>query len=490
MLRAKRLLPIGIIVAVSVASALGNTSLGEPPRYDGAGYATLALSILGGSGYRAIDHPDRPPHDHFPPAYPAALAGLWGLTGPSWASARLLSVAFTSAAAGLGYLWARRQFGPKLGFALGLAVASNWMWGRVGGSIQAEPMFLMLSSAALVLAGHARRRRGIGRWVATGLVLGLATLTRHVGACLVAAVVMDLALARRVGAAALVGLVWALVVAPWIAWVGTVRGNPQVDYLANAGLVERLQENALFYIRRLPDAIVGPVIEVGTVFRPGWERPATWLAGIGTGLIAGGWVLCLRNPRRRLAALTAFSTLALLLAWPFTEAGRFLIPLVPMILIGAAEGLGGLLGVLGWARARPVAVLLVALASLPYPLYAIALRRAEASRTAHAEFDAACVWIYRRAERPGSVLSRHPGEVFLRSGRPGLSAPEGADTVAIEEWIARYGVAYLLVDDDRFAKAPTSPLGRYARSKGWEPAWESPKGTVRIFEVGQASRIP
>ena len=47
-----------------------------------------------------------------------------------------------------------------------------------------------------------------------------------------------------------------------------------------------------------------------------------------------GWVRTLQTARRRLVGMIAFITLSLLFAWPFTEAGRFLIPLVPMVLVG------------------------------------------------------------------------------------------------------------------------------------------------------------
>ena len=60
-----------------------------------------------------------------------------------------------------------------------------------------------------------------------------------------------------------------------------------------------------------------------------------------TGIIAFGWIRALRRPRRRLAGLVPLATLLVLLAWPFTEAGRFLVPLIPCILVGAVEGLAG-----------------------------------------------------------------------------------------------------------------------------------------------------
>ena len=60
------------MVSIGTLAAGGNWT--APPRFDGAGYAVLARGLLGGQGYRAIDHPDRPLHAHFPPGYPIALA--------------------------------------------------------------------------------------------------------------------------------------------------------------------------------------------------------------------------------------------------------------------------------------------------------------------------------------------------------------------------------------------------------------------------------
>ena len=88
----------------------------------------------------------------------------------------------------------------------------------------------------------------------------------------------------------------------------------------------------------------------------------------------------LRNPRRRLAGLIAFLTLALLLVWPFTEAGRFLIPLVPFLLVGATEGLAQP-DVLGGNQTAPrLGGGIVLAVSIPYAAYAVATGRAAAQR--------------------------------------------------------------------------------------------------------------
>ena len=164
-----------------------------------------------------------------------------------------------------------------------------------------------------------------------------------------------------------------------------------------------------------------------------------------------------------MAGLITFTTLALLLVWPFTEAGRFLVPLVPFLLVGATEGIAGLLAPLARRRARDWAVGIVLAASIPYAAYSVVSGRAVAQRRTHADFDAACLWIAEHATRPGPVLTRHPGEVYWQTGRQAIP-PDAPDPEAIDHLIGRLGIAYLLIDDDRYAKAGLNPLGRYVRA--------------------------
>ena len=77
----RRALGLVAILTVAAGSIAGSTRLDEPPRFDGAGYATLGLALATGRGYVEISHPDAPPHSHFPPGYPASLGLLWKLRG-------------------------------------------------------------------------------------------------------------------------------------------------------------------------------------------------------------------------------------------------------------------------------------------------------------------------------------------------------------------------------------------------------------------------
>jgi hypothetical protein len=96
------------------------------------------------------------------------------------------------------------------------------------------------------------------------------------------------------------------------------------------------------------------------------------------------------------------------------------------------------------------------------------------------------------------VLTRHPGEVFWQTGRWALEVATSerpgdadADADAIARVIDAYRAAYLLIDQERYANAPPSPLARFvARYSGRaRKVWgrESDRSAVTIYEVEPAS---
>lgn len=496
-----------LIAAVSGLSACRNASWSAPPRYDGAGYAVLARALLEGQGYRAIDHPDRPRHAHFPPGYPLLLAATWSLTGISTTAARAASVACTVGATMAAWWWFRRMMPPPAALLLGLALSINWLWARTGGAIQSEPLYLLLGQATILAAA-----RGISP-VALGGMLAACLLTRQVAVGLAMAVLIDLGLRGGWRKALIAGATAAILFSPWLAWMATAGPNQAELALRGDGTWPgRIAGQLAFYLHRIPDQITGPFVEVATAFRRStmMEMAASAWMGVVTVVLGYGWIRALARPRRRLAALVPIATLLVLFAWPFTEAGRFLIPMIPCLMVGAAEGLAGC-GYVGCAirwvtrrfrwprppRRRLVAAALVLAASLPYSAYALVMDKARRAEAAQGDFDAACAWLADRADRPGPVLSRHPGEVFWQTGRPGLEVAtserpgaDDADADTIARTIDHYHVAYLLIDQDRYANAPPSPLARFvARFPGRaRKVWsqQGDRAAVDIYEVEPA----
>lgn len=445
-----------LITLVGAVSLGLNADFSDPPRYDGAGYAVLARSIAEGRGYREIDRPDSPRHAHFPPGYPLVLAALWKITGVSAFSAHAFSFGCTLVAIGLSWQIFRSWFRSNVALLMGLTLAVNWKWARDGTGIQSEPLFLVLSQATVLVSIWVSRCGGLWPSAVLGMLLGATILTRHVAIALAAAVVFDLVCQQKRREALVIVAIGVLVISPWIVWLAMVRTGTQVGLVPTATLASTISANSLFYVRRLLDQIIGPVIEVATVFRPRAKTAATVVALIASITIAGNWIRLIRNKRRRLAGLVPVFTLALLLAWPFTEAGRFLLPIIPFLIVALVEGCATMTSRLRGPKPRILAAGLILAISLPYSIYAIASKRSEAARRTNRDFDAACQWIANQTQ-PGPVLTRHPGEVFWATGRKAVS-PDSGDITTL---ISRYSVAFLLIDDERFANASKSPLGRY-----------------------------
>jgi hypothetical protein len=477
-----------LVAAVAAVSVAGSADLDAPPRFDGAGYAVLGEALATGRGYREIDRPGEPRHAHFPPGYPAALAGLWRFTGRSARAAHLLSALCTVAAAVAAWRWFRGIYPPRVALVMGLALAVNWTWGRTGAAFQSEPLYLLLGQLAVLAAVRASRRGGFGWGVVLGILMAACFLTRHVGACLALSAGLDLIARGRRAKAFTAWAVAAALALPWVGWLAAAPGGTQARLLTEGGLPARVARQSLFYAQRLPDLLTGPVVETGTVFRrsPKVAAAANAWALAATVVLGYGWARTLRSRRRRLAGLIALTTLGLLLVWPFTEAGRFLIPLVPVVLVGAVEGLAPFAARLGLRRPRAWAAWAVLAASIPYAGYALATGRAEAQRRTHQDFDAACAWLARHDEPPGLVLSRHPGEVFWQTGRQGLSA-ESDDPEEVARAVDRLGVAYLLIDVERYAGAPASPLARFVERhpERVEKVWgrESGRSATAVYRV-------
>ena len=475
--------PGAVVAAVAAAGAVLNTGFDEPPRFDGAGYAMLARALVEGEGYRDIDHPDALPHAHFPPAYPALLAAAWVVFGRSAASAHAVSVLCTTGATVAAWWWFRWQYSARVALLLGLALAMNWTWHRVGGNIQSEPLYMLLKQLSLLAGVSASRAGGIARGARLGGLIGAMTLTRLIGVAVGAAVGIELLLRRRWRALAATVAVSGLVVSPWAWRLATSGRKTHLGYFPGGSMPEVILGNAWFYVLRIPDALTGPFVEVGTVFSTG-AYPVAATFAVAAGLVmARGLVAVLKADRLRTAGLVVACNLALLLAWPYTEAGRFLLPLVPALLVVAVEGLSGIARGLGRDRPRVWASALLLAAATPYSVYAAASGRASAEHRSQEPVDAGLRWIATHGDRPGPIMTAYPAEAFWFTDRPGIVPPDDPEAIARE--VDRYEVAYLVLVEGRFARAREDPISEFVAGNPGRVrrCWASESGRVAVYEV-------
>jgi 4-amino-4-deoxy-L-arabinose transferase-like glycosyltransferase len=212
---------------------------GYVPQHDDRDYDRLACGLVAGEGYTRVgpptpregcgDEPTGRPTAFRPPGFPMFLAAVYTATEPigieRWTAARVAQALVGTAVVALLGLVAWQLFGRRtalIAMALGAVFPPAIV---LGGSLLTETLFcaLMLGALAAVLAY--RRSAGAGgdwRWlILAGVICGLAVLTRSNAPALILPLAIGVAttgdrpLRARLGrAAALVGIA-ALIVAPW-----------------------------------------------------------------------------------------------------------------------------------------------------------------------------------------------------------------------------------------------------------------------------------
>jgi len=484
------LLGLGILVLSLLV--LGSVFTPAPhPGGDNAGYLALAYSLVEGMGYRELWDPLTPLHTKYPPVFPLLLAGLIAAGATTWTAFKLFVLLSTASAVFFVFSWAsaRRSAVTAAGIAILTLLSAGWL--DASRWILSEPVFLLFTFLALwaVERGEAQGEQAIAkegrespggiplggamaRWLAADgwyLVAGgaalLAYLTRSAGLPLVLALLCVLALRRAYRAGALIAIPFTLLSGWWFlrARGGSGDGayqsefwmvNPYEPELGAIGWMDlpfRVGKNLWIY---LSDVL-----------------PAQWWSGSGevvsliVGLILVGAALCgcvLQIRSRRVGAAELFLLLyaGIILLWPSVWSGeRFLIPLLPILLLLAGEGLWGMGARLG--RGRPLllaaAFLLLTVPALPGWL-AMSAAGSECRRLASSgdpirchsagfqEYRSAAIWAGANLPEGAIVLNRKPRIFYLFDGPRGVVYPFTTEPDLLLAEADRVGARYLLFD--------------------------------------------
>lgn len=367
------------IAAIHLALALVGFNPSPHVGGDNAAYLSLARSLVERHSYVSLWDPALPAHTQYPPVWPAIIALMWIVGVRGLVAMKFVVLAFSVAAVALSYLWLRRTTTAGIALAVGLLLAvspgvvelSHWELSDV--PAWAFSMLALWGSTHLA-GSRERELQGDepdhGKWLAVmvvGAVLG--NFTRAAGLPLVVAALAWLAIRRRWRDLAVMSAAFFPLAFLWWLW-GKVNGGPgytgylwfvdpyqpHLGTVGVGGLIERLGTNALRYL--------GMHIPVLLSWN-GMNR--YWLSVPVVLLAIAGWARRLKRPG--LAELWTPPMVGLLLLWPSTWSGeRFILPLLPLLLVYAAEALRDAARLLRWpagARLLPLgacaALLLVAL---------------------------------------------------------------------------------------------------------------------------------
>ena len=495
----RRLYLFATLVAVGIlAWALWST--GDPAPHaggDNAGYVALADALLDGDGYVEPWDPARPPHTKYPPVFAATLAVAMALGASTWAGLKWVPLLFAIAALAGTWWWVARRRDPFWAAAVTLLTGCSAAFVYHARLLLSDVPFLAFTVGVLALMEGARRRgtgvdgspgpdgstevrtsvdgespasaaEGLTRpgivAVAGAVVLaGLAVLTRSAGAPLAVALLGVLAWQRRWKLAAASGVALAV---PTLAWWLRGRGieaegaylrefwmvnpyRPELGEIGWTGLIPRAVENAFGYVgTHLPTALAGPS-SLGSIL--GFAFVA---------LAVVGWIRAVRSAPGVAEAFVPMY-LALILVWPAVWSGdRFVLPLLPVLLLYAGEGVAAAAARLREAAIAPAlaaatAVLLLAQGSSVLS----ASDRAAACRGAvraggpwacagqgMVQFTEAARWAGVNLPEGSVVLTRKPRIWYAMSGVPTRTYPFVSDVEVLLEDAREAGASYVVLD--------------------------------------------
>jgi hypothetical protein len=226
---------LAVRIVFTLAIAPDVRALPEPS--DAGAYHLLANNLADGRGYirpydLALLDTVRPTAE-YPPLFPAALSLVARLGGDSVDAQRLAMCVVGTGTVVLIGLLGRRVAGDGVGLLSAALAALYPMLFQSDATLMAETLYGFLVTAVLLLGWQACERPTPARFIALGLAIGAAALTRAEGALLVVLLVIPLAAKlrdvdarRRLGYVAAAAGAALAVVLPW-----TIRNYARFDTL-------------------------------------------------------------------------------------------------------------------------------------------------------------------------------------------------------------------------------------------------------------------
>ena len=320
---------------------------------DSATYVLLAESVLTwGDGYSLSIDPGPPQvHTKYPPAYPAMLAPLVAIFGRNFVVLKLLSVVMTATCVLLFCRYARRGREPVPWFFVAAAFAvspgvidySRWML--------SEAPFLLFTLLTLWQLERDRENEGMGRPFWLALLAAIASFyTRTIGAVLLVAASLSYLVRREWRKFFVHGVLGAGLTIPWLVRGRLAQGtatpyleefvlrniyNPEAGHLGFTGVVGRFFENGRLYAsRELPRALAGSDSSWADAL------PVVALAVVVSCLALVGLVRAMRRRPGAPEFYLVLTCVTIMLFQTSVNDVRYLVPLVPLILIYATDGAG------------------------------------------------------------------------------------------------------------------------------------------------------
>ena len=534
-----RLLALALLLVQVLVLYVRHSDAGFGFAHDDGLYFSSAKALAEGKGYVVPSLPGEPAQTKYPPLYSALLSLIWyaspefpaNLALAFWLNA-LLALGSTGAA-----IVVTRQLGASRPLALGIATIFalhpyTIFWANL---VLSDILFAALTLGACARAGRAleRSHNSFPKWWAAATALAwLAVLTRSLGIALVAGLAASAIWNRRF-VAALVAMTASFPVAySLISKVGGLDVSAGSGYAQNLAYYTsylrfwQLSVPSLDAFAAQAGVMLGELLKhpaIACFMLPATGSASSWLQAATITVTAGivkGAVTSAKTHGWRPIHFTFLFYLPVILIWNYALMSRFLLPFVPLFLLGAAVEFGGLWKTIvqtvrsdkplvDRAVASAMAVVLIGLVghagqryiwSVPQGLQRMLERRAEIADAKQAAY----VWLRENAAANDRVISYEDPSLYLHSGLQGMrpmsfsteaffrkdEAILDRDLARLNETPKEIGAKYWVVSVDDFANETAEQEVREAVSElveQWPAVFTSDDAKVRIHAIREMS---
>ena len=488
--------------------------------HDDSIYVTTAKSLATGQGYRIISLPYEPAQTKYPPLHPFLLSLIWRAY-PQFPQ-NLVPMMILTIAATLGFLAVSYQYMVKFGYASSwqavvvviLAVV-NWRTLVMATSLYSEAVYALVSVVALYLAEkYEQQDKHHVTGVLTGVAIGLTYLTRSVGVTLLITLALNFALRKQWKKALIPVAVASLFVVGWALWC---RANKTTAEGINVAYYTNYFDHINYVIHSLQDqnnmskagvllyllsrnafifTLVSPMVVI-----LGVDFTLAQYFGFVTLFILAGFVRQIRT-RLRLLHIYIILYLAMNAFVPFPSYDRYLIPLIPFVLMFVVAEAGRLVILIrneltkNGQLIKQVSAALIGLAlsiSAGTVLYNQSseiygrVRTASLQKTAKPapEDVEAIAWINEHTDPSDVLVCYHDPVYFLFTGR------RIARSLPMREWIDwREDKVPVATIEELFFRVVNEDNGRYLVVTSTDYDIEDQTGQYRAIRDGIIGRHP
>ena len=328
--------------------------------FDDAYYIMLAKALATGYGYYDINLPTPQLHKLFPPGLSILLAF------PSWLNFDLKTtliifklILIACGTIGLyAFVHLAKQEGykePAITYAIIISATSIAMVGH-SSRVASEMLYILLSILALICLNYYEKAPKISRYLFfSALLIVGCLLTRSVGVLLLPAIFISWIIRREFLKLALLFSLVILLLSPWIIltkrtgaggtsryisdmWVQYVNTDSSAKANPRKAITNKLVENTGLIAGREIPRITFSISASSFVLDNYWINLFSLPIRLAITLLTLIPILLQLWPRPRISTLYLIFYLALLLIWPW-EPSRFLIPLIPFLMLSFFIGL-------------------------------------------------------------------------------------------------------------------------------------------------------